>query len=121
MHTRAEIKLANDGRTALLTQGGETLRATLVGLPGATFSVTSAEAMANAPVVRNSDKPRVRRLTIETTRSGRIAFAVVFDDGTLTVPAALTPLDKWELEGKVLASEDREPPTVPPAPNSCKD
>jgi hypothetical protein len=120
MHTRARIALSDDRRTALLTQDGKVLRASLVGLPKAAFSVTPAAPMPASPEARNSDNPDVRRLTINTSVSGPTSFAVVFDDGSHPVPTALTPLGRWQVDGAGVVAQDRRPVTAEAAPNACK-
>ncbi len=120
MHTRAQITLSNGDRTALLTQDGKTMRASLVGLPGATFSVTPAAPLPTSPTATNAASPGVQRLTIHTTVSGPTSYAVVFDDGSPTVPATVTPLDQWQVNGSGLVAVDREPVAVTPAANPCK-
>lgn len=120
VHTRAQITLTDGDRTALLTQGGKTLRASLVGLPGASFTVTPAAPLAGSPSADNTANPGVQRLTIHTTVSGPTSYAVVFDDGSPAVPAAVTPLDQWQVSGTGLVAIDREPVAVTPAANPCK-
>jgi len=120
VHTRAQITLTDGDRTAVLVQGGKTLRASLVGLPGATFSVTPATPLPGSPPADNTANPGVQRLTIHTTVSGPTSYAVVFDDGSPAVPTTITPLDQWQVSGTGLVAVDREPVPVTPAANPCK-
>ncbi len=121
MHTRAEVEVVDGGRTAMLTQGGKTLRASLVGLPGAVFSATDASPMPTSPTSPNSPTPGVRRLAVTTTIAGPTSYAVVFDDGSGAVPTTVTSLDAWQVDGaEQVSAVDREPRVAAPAPNPCK-
>jgi hypothetical protein len=120
LHTRAEVERSADGRTATLTQGGKTLRASIVGLPGATFSVGPAAPLPSSNAATTISNRGVRRLAISTTVSGAVAFAVVFDDGEGPAPTNVTPLDRWQVGGGGLVAEDAPAVTQTPAPNACK-
>ncbi len=67
MHTRAEIAIAADGRSAILSQDGKRLAADLVSPPGAAFSVMDARPLSTSPDPEMQNKNEgVRKLTVRT-------------------------------------------------------
>lgn len=78
MHTRAEIAIAPDGRSAILSQDGKRLAADLVSPPGAAFSVMDARPLPNSPDPQMQNKNEgVRKLTVHTSVEGPTRLRVV--------------------------------------------
>lgn len=78
MHTHAEIAIAPDGRSAILTQDGKRLAAELVSPPGAAFSVMDARPLPTSPDPEMQNKnDGVRKLTIRTRIEGPTTLRVV--------------------------------------------
>jgi hypothetical protein len=68
MHTRADVKLADHGRTATLTQKGKTLTAKLVKPGDAKLQVVDARPLPSSPDPKGQDANEgVRKLAIRTT------------------------------------------------------
>jgi hypothetical protein len=103
MHTRADISISSDGRTATLSQNGRTLVARIASATGQRFVNLPAEPLPNtAPASSQSSNAGARRLAIQLTVSSSTTVTVQFsprEPGT-TPPAAraVTPLASWALD-----------------------
>ena len=97
MHTRAEVDIAPDGRSATLTQNGVKLYARLVGAAQAKFTAMPAEPLPGSPnpagQARNAD---VRKLAIHRPAAKDERWMVVFLPEPRTPVPALRPLDEWK-------------------------
>jgi len=99
MHTPAEVKLSDDGRTATLTQGEAQLRAVLLSPENARFSVMDARPLPTSPdpAGQNPNKG-IRKLAVNLREVKSVRLSV-----------ALLPLRKGE--------KQRKPPSPPPLDN----
>ncbi|MFK7790126.1 MAG: heparinase II/III family protein [Phycisphaeraceae bacterium] len=80
-HTRAEVAIAADGRSALLKQDGKQLRARLVSPANATFQHMQARPMPGSPrVVGQSDNKGVSKLAIQLEAVMEVRVEVVFEN-----------------------------------------
>jgi hypothetical protein len=75
MHTGAEVQLADDGQSAILSQSGKQLFATLLSPASASFQVMPAQPSLVAPAWEASDEREVRKLAVHLrdTRDDTIA------------------------------------------------
>jgi hypothetical protein len=111
MHTRAGIEISEDGRSAILTQGGKQLQAMMSGAEGAVFSIMEAKLFPLEsppyPQVNMPNDPLLKKLTIKLENVTDVDLAVTFKPlptGTELFQAepAMTPLDEWAIpEGDI--------------------
>ena len=85
MHTQADIQIAKDARSAILTQDGVRLYAQLLdSCKSCLFDVRAAQPLATSPQVEGQDRNKdIRKLTVRADRVSKIKIAVL-----------LTPLKK---------------------------
>ena len=99
MHTRAEVEVAPDGRSAVLRQDGQGLHAALVAPEGVRFEVRPARPGALSPEVpgQNPNEGIVKLVAPVPAGGGRLAVVFTPLDGAAAPPAppALAPLDDW--------------------------
>jgi hypothetical protein len=100
MHTRARIELADGGATAILTKGGERLRAEILEPKDAAFKVLGPGPLPSSPATDEGTRIHkdIRKLTVrlENPARGRIAVRLVpLESGTQTPPHHFTSLDDW--------------------------
>ncbi len=99
MHTTADIQLSDDGRVAVLKQGGAQLRVALLSPEGARFTVMDARPLPTSPDPPGQNPNKgVRKLTVRlegvTIVQLSVAFApVTGEKRAKEMPVA--PLDKW--------------------------
>lgn len=105
-HTQAEIQIADDGRSAILTKGGKKLWVGLIGDSDGVFTVMDAAPFATSP---DPDGQTVnstyRKLTIfiEDAASANITVAFTALSGDETEPASLPAigsLSTWKVTNK---------------------
>ena len=108
-HTRAEIEISEDGKTAILTQHGKKLMARIVNGEGAKFSVMDAVPFPQSPQNPNQNKNvGVRKLTIHLPEVQNIDLTVCFVDYDATYyeegmyKMEYKPIDEWEIEAGAL-------------------
>ncbi len=121
MHTRADVDIAPDGRTATLTQGGVVLEAHLDATTTGTFSIVDAVPAATSP---NPDgqtpNTGVRKLVVRLTGAGATAIAVTFTDPGDPIGAeATTPLGAWTVPGTPTADVTRPATVTPTSASAC--
>ena len=104
MHTPADIEIAEDGRTAVLTQGVYKMGVSLVGSEKLTFTQMPAVAMEDSPHPSDSesDDSNINKLTIHAEGVTEETFAVQIyplggDEKPQTVNGACTPIADWNL------------------------
>ncbi|WNR42939.1 OmpL47-type beta-barrel domain-containing protein [Paenibacillus roseipurpureus] len=106
MHTRASIQIAQDGRSAILTQGGRQLQAIISGGNGATFSIMDPVMFPitnpQYPLVNMPTDPNLKKLTIKFTNSTEVNVAVTFKplpagEQPLAQAPALKKLSEWSI------------------------
>jgi len=100
MHTRAEIELGSDGRSAALRQGGESLRVRLLQPSNARFRVMNAEPLPSSPhPPRQAVNSGVRKLAIQMTVRRpvrlRVLLEPVWNEGFAADVPDETPLSEW--------------------------
>jgi hypothetical protein len=97
-HTPAKIKLADEGRRAVLTQGKESLTVTLVAPRDAKFEVRPAEPLPSSPqaAAKKSNKG-VETLAVHFPKSAKITSSIFFTPGDQ--PPALPKVDLRPLSG----------------------
>ncbi|MFC4776600.1 OmpL47-type beta-barrel domain-containing protein [Paenibacillus sp. GCM10023252] len=106
MHTRATMQIAEDGRSAILTQGGRQLQAIISGGDGATFSIMDPVMfpLTNPPysAVNMPTDPKMKKLTIKFTNVTDVNVAVTFKplpagEQPLTQAPVLKKLSDWSI------------------------
>lgn len=99
MHTRADIAISEDGRSARLSLGGEHLTARILapGWSSARFRVASAEQ--SPPQAPNTGVQRlhIRVKTAEPAagKLSRLRLAVLLSSGAIEEPPPVVPLRAW--------------------------
>ena len=112
MHTRASITVSADGKTAILSQSGKRMRATIVSPSGASFLSMKAEPLPE--MYQNSYQTLntgIQKLAIKLTGVQKttimVEFVPVLNDSDLTKQSLpLIPLNNW--------SEPRLTTNIPP-------
>lgn len=103
MHTAASITVADDGRSAVLTQDGQQLRARLLSPDGARFTqnVAAPSWLSPAPAGQTANTD-LRKLTVQMTNAQLATVAVQFSPmrpgQPESAPSAVTPLDSWAVD-----------------------
>lgn len=120
MHTRASIGLTDNNRTAILTQNGKQIRATLLAPAQAAFSVQDAAPFPSSPQApENTDNVEVRKLTVHLQADSPTTITVNFDEGTAQVPPTVA-LDQWSLDGTDKSVTIQAPVSNELSVNPCK-
>lgn len=107
MHTPAEIEVSEDGKTAMLTQKGKSLRATIVEPANATFYAMAAEPMEGMPSnVFEAVNKGIQKLALNVpdTASTNIMVELmpIYSDFDLTKePLEYVALDDWEVSPNI--------------------
>jgi len=80
MHTKAEITITEDKRTAILKSGGQILVAKIVSPEDANFQVLPASYLPEEsfPLTRQSENIGFKKLAIQYATSGKTTFRVDF-------------------------------------------
>lgn len=100
MHTGAEVKC--DGATAVLTQNGKTLTASLLSPPGAVFSVMPAEPLPSSPQparqqVKKMAVKEVKKLTVHCRDATALRITVLLTpEASAPAKSAPVPLKDWK-------------------------
>lgn len=95
LHTEAKIQLSEAGRTAVLTQGGKTLRVHLIEPAEAVFTAGDAIPLPDSPTVKGqAENKGVRKLAIHLpgVRSARLSVQL---GGDAAAPQ-VAPLTDWK-------------------------
>lgn len=107
-HTRANIQISEDGKSAILERQGKRLLAKIVNGDGATFSVMDAVPLPTSPQNDKQNKNvGIRKLTIHMPEVQNLDLCVCFADYTDAYyegqfKMEYTPLSEWEAEEGVL-------------------
>lgn len=102
MHTQAELKISADGRSAILTQNGKSLYASLSGAPEVRFTAKEARSLlAGNPSAKTiemvkQEQPPVSKLAIQASGVTSLSFAVTFSRVRPTAVAEFSPLKSWK-------------------------
>ena len=109
-HTRAEIEISEDGKTAILSRQGRKLMAKIINGEGATFSVMDAVSLPKSPKIDYQNKNvGTRKLTIHMPEVQNIDLTVCFVDyneetyydGMYNME--YKPLDEWSIPSGEIA------------------
>lgn len=101
MHTRAQVELSGDKRTAILTLNGKRLRASLISEDGVFESFPAAPLPQSATVIGQSDDSAdVTKLAVHVKDTKKttvcVEFTCIMEDADLErQPGAVVPLDEW--------------------------
>ncbi len=103
-HTLAEIEISEDGRRAILTNGGKKLQAEIISPQGATFTTMPASRLDSSPDVKNGDNSIYNKLTIHLENVLRTRIQIAFlplegKDIETELPKS-TPIAKWYVKGE---------------------
>ncbi|HEX6972587.1 MAG TPA: heparinase II/III family protein, partial [Limnochordia bacterium] len=100
MHTRADVRLGADGRTALLERNGRRLSARILSPAEASFTVMEARPLPTSPdPAGQNPNSEVRKLAIRLDDVTKTTLAVqlvpLADEAFAPVPPELIPLEAW--------------------------
>ncbi|MDH3584949.1 MAG: heparinase II/III-family protein, partial [Phycisphaerae bacterium] len=99
VHTAASIRLADDGRGAMLSRGGRQLGVTLLSPARARFALREAAPFEDSPrPEKQAANNHVRKLAIHLTDVKQETIAVVFRpvrEGAELPAERIKPLDRW--------------------------
>lgn len=105
LHTRVSVKVAADGKSAVLSSGSRRLLARIVSpSEGVTFTVMDASPLWTSPLpAKQTANVGVRKLAIEINDATNLRLAVLLTplrDGEQPTDApAIVPLSQWALAG----------------------
>ncbi len=95
-HTRADIEISEDGRSAVLYQNGKRLFARILNGAGGKFSVMKATPLPLSPVIPGQrTNEGIKKLTVRLEAEGCVDLSIAFsvNEGFQT---NCTPLDGWK-------------------------
>ncbi|GAA4307685.1 heparinase II/III domain-containing protein [Compostibacter hankyongensis] len=97
-HTRAEITLSADKRTAVLSRQGKKYAATLVYPAGAVFGIMPAVPLPSSPhPAENNPNRGLRKLSIHLSGVKQTRIVVIFHPADLHVSTGFSrPLEDWK-------------------------
>lgn len=111
-HTKADIDISEDKKSAILTMNGKKLLAQIMAGDGAEFSVMDAKPLPTSPVIAEQNPNEgVRKLTIHIPQTDSINLAVSFVNYDMKYNAArfdntFVALDDWSIEdGEIVEPE----------------
>jgi hypothetical protein len=101
MHTRADVAISADGRSATLSQDGKQILARIAAPAAATFSYMAATPLPSSPdPAGQSVNPGIRKLAIHLEGTSSLTLAVEFTPLVGLAPAEIapvTPLSQWSV------------------------
>lgn len=103
-HTRADIEVSEDKKSALLTLNGKKLLAKIISGDNAEFSVMDAKPLETSPVIEQQNQNEgIRKLTIHIPKTESINLAVSFVNYDMKYNPArfndsYVALDDWKIE-----------------------
>ena len=107
-HTKAEIEISEDGKSAVLDRNGKKLLAKIISGDGASFSVMEAKPLPTSPEVKGQDKNEgFSKLTVHIPECQTLDLGIVFISYDQAYEAenydfTYKPLDEWEApQGKM--------------------
>lgn len=97
-HTKANIKLSKDGKSATLTQGGKNYMATVVSPANAVFTVMPAQPLPTSPNPKeNNPNQGVQKLCIHLPEATQARIVVIFHpEKSSTKTSFSKPLENWK-------------------------
>lgn len=101
MHTQADVSIAADGKSAILSRNGKKLKATLLSNCNATLLDMPAEPFETSPDVQNTANKGYHKLTVKAHVSGNATFSLLFTpyyaEGAYTFTMYdIVPLSRWD-------------------------
>ncbi|TIH35587.1 discoidin domain-containing protein [Subtercola vilae] len=78
MHTNADVAIASDGRSAVLTQNGQQLLARIASTDSSTFTYMSDAPLPVSPSPAGQQLPSTGKLAVHLTGNSSLTFAVDF-------------------------------------------
>ena len=111
MHTRTDVKLSADGRSAVLTFGGKTMQVNLVSEdPTLKFGVMAAQPWNNFPIVDGQNQNKgIQKLYIHGEEKTDFHVAVVFtplpDPSIEAEVPAWQPMSEWSVPDGAMPKE----------------
>ena len=107
-HTKAEIEISEDGKSAVLDRNGKKLLAKIISGDGASFSVMEAKPLPTSPEVKGQDKNEgFSKLTVHIPECQTLDLGIVFVNYDQAYEPenydfTYKPLDEWEApQGKM--------------------
>lgn len=104
MHTKADIQIASDGRSAILEDGGERMQARILSpSAGASFLAMDAAPLWSSPdPAEQTDNLGMRKLAVSIEAAESLRLAILFtplreDQETGGTPPAVEPLADWQI------------------------
>jgi len=103
MHTQANVEVAADGKSAILTNAGERMLARILSpADGAAFSIMDAKPLWTSPDPEQSPNNGVRKLAIHMEGVTDLRLSVLFtplrDGAPAAVAPDVAPLSAWTVE-----------------------
>lgn len=97
MHTRAQVRVAEDGRSALLYLNGKRMRASIDAGAGAKFVVSEASPLPSSPNPPQSANDGVRKLSVFMPAATEVRLTVRFtpSDESAVEMTGVKPLTSW--------------------------
>jgi len=99
MHTPASVQVSDDGKTAILAQGGKQLRATLLSPDGARFAIMDARPLPTSPDPKGQNPNKgIRKLAVNLKGVSSARLCVTLQplvEGAARGVPKLLPLDQW--------------------------
>ena len=111
MHTKANISIAEDGRTAVLSQGGYRMGVSLVGSSALKLTKMQATPLNTSPHPSDmADDSGIYKLVIHATGITDETFAVQIypltgSETAQTIAGSCTPISEWSLASDVIISD----------------
>lgn len=101
MHTEAQVTLAADKKSAILTKNGKKMKAKLISNCDAKLELMEAVPLATSPEAQNSSNSHMKKLTVSADVSGSASFAVMFTpfygEGQYEYTLeGITPISRWD-------------------------
>ena len=97
MHTKADIEISEDKKTATLTQNGKTMYAHIISDSDLSFGVMDAKPLHMSPNPKQSENKNVRKLMIHAEYAADFSAAVVFSPYRENLEREYVPLNDWSI------------------------
>lgn len=100
MHTRADIEVAADGKSAILSSNNKTMKATLLSNCDASFLAMDAELLETSPQVEHTSNAGYRKLAVKAKVSGQGTISILFtpyygENSYSFTMDSIVPLSQW--------------------------
>lgn len=96
-HTKADIQISSDGKSAVLDMHGKRLLAEIISGEQAMFSVMEATPLPSSPIIHGQDPNKgIKKLTIHIKNTRQLKLCVIFTPlDQVQHNYIFTPLEKW--------------------------